>query len=53
MLNVKSKEDEARLALDRLKMMQAKTMQDEKLDQNEELAKLRADTLWIKLCFQL
>ena len=40
----KVKEDEARLALDRLKMMQAKTMQDEKLDQNEELAKLRADT---------
>ena len=40
----KMKEDEARLALDRLKMIQAKTMQDEKLDQNEELARLRADT---------
>jgi hypothetical protein len=39
-----TKEDEARLALDRLKMMQAKTMQDEKLAQNEELANLRADT---------
>ena len=40
----KMKEDEARLALDRLKMIQAKTMQEQKLDQNEELARLRADT---------
>ena len=40
----KIKEDEARLALDRLKMMQAKTQEDKKLAQNEELANLRADT---------
>jgi len=40
----KMKEDQARLALDRLKMIQAKTMQEQKLDQNEELARLRADT---------
>jgi len=38
------KEDENRIALDRLKMMQAKTMQDEKLAQNEQLANLRAET---------
>jgi len=40
----KMKEDENRIALDRLKMMQAKTQEDKKLAQNEELANLRADT---------
>ena len=40
----KIKEDENRIALDRLKMMQAKTQEDKKLAQNEELANLRADT---------
>jgi len=40
----KATEDENRIALDRLKMMQAKTQEDKKLAQNEELANLRADT---------
>jgi hypothetical protein len=44
MLNVKAKEDEARLGLDKMKMMQAKTLDNDKLEQNEELAYLRADT---------
>jgi len=40
----KISEDQNRLALDRLKMMQAKTLDDRKLTQNEELAQLRANT---------
>ena len=40
----KMKEDEARINLDRAKMVQAKDLNDRKLDQNEDLAKLRADT---------
>ena len=40
----KMKEDQARIDLDRAKMVQAKEISDEKLDQNEDLAKLRADT---------
>ena len=40
----KATEDENRISLDRLKMMQAKTQEDKKLAQNEELANLRADT---------
>ena len=40
----KVKEDEARINLDRAKMVQAKEISDEKLEQNDELAKLRADT---------
>ena len=40
----KTKEDEARIDLDRAKMVQAKDLNDRKLDQNEDLAQLRADT---------
>jgi hypothetical protein len=40
----KVKEDEARINLDRAKMVQAKDLNDRKLDQNEDLAQLRADT---------
>jgi hypothetical protein len=40
----KEKEGEDRLNLDRMKAMMAQENQDEKLEQNEELANLRADT---------
>ena len=40
----KISEDEARINLDRAKMVQAKDLNDRKLDQNEDLAQLRADT---------
>ena len=40
----KEKEGEERLNLDKMKAMMAQENQDEKLEQNEELAKLRADT---------
>jgi len=40
----KAKEDEARINLDRAKMVQAKDLNDRKLEQNEDLAQLRADT---------
>ena len=40
----KISEDEARINLDRAKMVQAKDLNDRKLEQNEDLAKLRADT---------
>jgi hypothetical protein len=40
----KTKEDEARINLDRAKMVQAKDLNDRKLEQNEDLAQLRADT---------
>ena len=40
----KEKEDEARINLDRAKMMQNREITDDKLEQNEELALLRAKT---------
>jgi glucan-binding YG repeat protein len=40
----KMKEDEARINLDKAKMVQAKDLTEQKLEQNEDLAKLRADT---------
>ena len=40
----KMKEDENRINLDKMKLMQAREINDEKIDQNEELAHLRADT---------
>jgi hypothetical protein len=40
----KEKEGEDRINLDRMKAMMAQENQDEKLEQNEELANLRADT---------
>ena len=40
----KRKEGEDRLNLDKMRAMMNQENQDEKLDQNEELAKLRADT---------
>ena len=40
----KQKEGEERINLDRLRAMMNQENQDEKLDQNEELAKLRANT---------
>jgi len=40
----KQQEDEARINLDRAKMMQNREITDDKLEQNEELALLRAKT---------
>ena len=40
----KEREGRERMDLDKMKAMMAQENQDEKLDQNEELAKLRADT---------
>tara|TARA_R100000655_G_scaffold4977_1_gene15584 strand:+ start:5491 stop:8013 length:2523 start_codon:yes stop_codon:yes gene_type:complete len=40
----KEKEDEARINLDKTKMLMNKDIQEEKMDQNEELAMLRAAT---------
>ncbi len=40
----KTNEDEARLNLDRSKFMQGQQLDNKKLQQNEELAQLRADT---------
>jgi hypothetical protein len=40
----KAKEDKNRMDLDKMKAMMNQMNQEEKLDQNEELAKLRADT---------
>ena len=40
----KEKEGQERLNLDRMRAMMSDQNQDEKLQQNEELAKLRADT---------
>jgi len=40
----KEKEGEERLNLDRMRAMMNQENQDDKLQQNEELAKLRADT---------
>jgi len=44
----KTKEDEARLNLDRSKFMQGQQLDNKKLQQNEELANLRADTAMAK-----
>ena len=40
----KMQEDENRIALDRMKAMMNQGIQEEKMEQNEELAHLRADT---------
>jgi len=40
----KERENKERMNLDKMKAMMNQANQDEKLDQNEELAKLRADT---------
>ena len=40
----KKEYDEARVDIDQAKLVQAKDISDEKLEQNEELAELRADT---------
>jgi len=40
----KKEYDEARVGIDQAKLVQAKEISDEKLDQNEDLAHLRADT---------
>ena len=44
----KIKEDDARMNLDTMKLMQARQINDEKLEQNEDLAELRADTTMAK-----
>ena len=44
----KMKEDENRINLDKMKLMQARDINDEKLEQNEDLAQLRADTAMAK-----
>jgi hypothetical protein len=44
----KMKEDENRINLDKMKMMQAREINDEKLEQNEDLANLRAETAMAK-----
>ena len=41
-MNVKKMADQAKVENDRAKLMQAADIADEKLDQNEKLAKLRA-----------
>ena len=38
------KEDEQRIALDRMKAMMNQGIQEEKMEQNEDLANLRAET---------
>ena len=48
MEEIKIKEDEARINLDRAKMVQAKELNEQKLEQNEDLANLRADTAMAK-----
>ena len=40
----KEKEDEARINLDKTKMLMNRDLQEDKMDQNEELAMLRAAT---------
>ena len=40
----KQQEDEKRIALDRMKAMMNQNVQEDKMEQNEELAHLRADT---------
>ena len=40
----KRKEAQEKLNIDKMKAMMNQSIQDEKLDQNEELAELRADT---------
>ena len=40
----KRKEAEERLNIDKMKAMMNQSIQEDKLDQNEELANLRADT---------
>ena len=40
----KKEQDEERINLDKMKAMMNQSNQDEKLEQNEELAKLRANT---------
>ena len=40
----KKEYDEARVNIDQAKLVQAKDVADDKLEQNEELAELRADT---------
>ena len=42
--DAKRKEAQQKLNLDRMKAMMNQNVQDEKLDQNEELAELRSDT---------
>ena len=44
----KAKEDEARLSLDKSKFLQGSQLDEAKLQQNEELANLRADTAMAK-----
>jgi hypothetical protein len=44
----KSKEDEARLNLDKTKFLQGQQLDEAKLQQNEDLANLRADTAMAK-----
>ena len=46
--NVKLSEDEARLNLDKTKFFQGQQLDKQKLQQNEDLANLRADTAMAK-----
>jgi hypothetical protein len=48
----KKEYDEARVNIDQAKLVQAKDISDEKLEQNEELAELRADTTMDKAYLQ-
>ena len=48
----KKEYDEARVDIDQAKLVQAKDISDEKLEQNEELAELRADTSMDKAYLQ-
>ena len=44
----KREQDQERINMDRMKAMMNQNIQEEKLEQNEELAELRADTSLVK-----
>ena len=44
----KKEETEARINLDKSKLMQARDLTEQKLEQNEELAEMRAETSLVK-----
>ena len=53
MENQRKKEaDEAKSDLDRAKLMQARELAEEKMDQNEDLAKLRAELVLQRLVYK-
>jgi hypothetical protein len=49
--NRRKEQDEERINLDKMKAMMNQMTDQQKLEQNEELAMLRADTFFRKNCF--